>query len=220
MAKEHKIVNYINYYLLASMTDIRFTGKKAFGITELYDKEKEARLPAELRNGELCYVGIDTTYPVIIYHRSNGTNTVIDKKNSFGALNDNMIETSNMSLFVYAQNAKIKMSASEFKDFLSNAFPDHIDKVSSTNIGIRSGFIKTLSTNFNSGEIYKKEYPKTKRVLDPTFFLMEIKYSLEIRFKKGCVKTSHCVATPLEEYLLTEAGENLQTEIGENILLG
>lgn len=220
MAKEHKIVNYINYYLLSSMTDIRFTGKKAFGITELYDKDEKTRLPAELRNNELQYVGIDNTFPVILYHRSNGTSTVIDKKNSYGDVNDNLIETSSMSLFVYAQNLKIKMSASEFKDFISNAFPDHIDKVSTTNIGIRSGFIKTLSTNFNSGEIYKKEYPKTKRVLDANFYLMEIKYALEIRFKKGCVKTSHCIAAPLVDYLLTEAGENIQTEIGENILIG
>jgi len=218
VAKEKKIVDYINYYLLASMGDKRFAGKKAYGMTELH-KRGDAVLPAlQLETGELKYVGIDDVSPLIIYHRSNGTTETLDTITGFGSRNDNYVERSNMSMYVYAQADKMKMSSSELKDFLLVAMPDVVDRTSATNIGIRSGFIKHSTTNFNSLEIFKREY-RIKREFDPSFYFLEIKYSIETRFKKTCVKTGHCTPISTIAGLLTESGEALLTESGENIII-
>lgn len=231
MAKELKIIKYLNYYLLAGMTDIRFAGKKAYGLTELRERDKDLIIPAEiLQSGELRYVGIDDTYPVIMYHRSYGSTISQDKASIFNVgftdtignhgnkgIQD-LVEKSEMSLFVFAQWKKVRMSISEFKDFIVGVIPGEIDKVSCSNIGIKSAFMILSSSNFNTIEIYSKEYKNNKK-LNPDFFLMEIKYSIECRFNKSCVKTSNCIAPPSEEYLLTEIGENILTEAGENILI-
>lgn len=199
MARENKIASYINAYLDLAMRDQKFAGMKTYGLTEIYDRGKD-KLPAEVdSNGELIYVGIDDCHPVIIYHRCDSTTSVMDK-NNFGAGRDDVIETSQMRLFAYAQNQKVKMSAAEMKDFLYCAIPGLLDKTSCTNLGIKSANITVTGCNFNSLDTYKKEY-KLNRAFNPAFYLIEIKYSIECRMKKPCVDNA-CIIRPETEIII------------------
>lgn len=187
MANETQIIGYINSELLGAMSDAHFAGSKAYGITEIQERVKE-KLPAETtKQGELIYVGIDDTHPVIFYHRSYGSQILPDKQNSFGNGHD-LIETSNMGLIVFAQRHKIKMNANNFKDYLVDAMPINISKANAQILKIKSAFIRATGSDFNSLPLYKREYQVSKK-LDPRFFLLEIKYSIECRFNKMCPKT-------------------------------
>ncbi len=190
MVNENKIVELINGTLSGAMTDIRFSGAKFYGLTEVYPKDKE-RLPAEIgKNGELKFVSIDDTFPVIIYHRCISTNVIQDKPNQFGDRRDEK-ETSNMSLFVFAQSEKVKMNGSELKRFVGDLMPQIIDKVSCIELGIKSGLVYVNGCNFNGLENFKKEF-KVTRQFDPQFLFIEIKYSIETRYTNICVKTFCC----------------------------
>ena len=181
------------------------------------------------KDGEYKYIGIDDAFPIMFYHRSNGS-TITNDKISFGGgitdtlgnnniyANSDLIERTDLSLMVFAQLKKIKMTITELKDVIYAIIPGNVDKVSCSNIGIKSAFINLSGANFNSNEIYLKEYKTTKK-LNPNFLLIEIKYNIESRFKKSCIKTPHCSASERENNLLLETGEDILLESGEKIIL-
>ncbi len=190
-----EIVKIINAILIASaFNTATFQKTKLFGITKTIPyKEKTAGsfelLPTELDlEGNGTKVIPDDNNPLQIYHKINSITTVPDKQ-QYGNANDKVIRTSQLSMIVWAQMDKIKMTETQLDQLLLSVFPNKLLKADLTRLQLTDAVINMASTDFNSMQIFAREYATKQYYFNPKHLFFEVKYSIECKLSKKCIKT-------------------------------
>lgn len=149
---------------------IRIIGNEAEIIPALVDYEGEGK-----------YVGLDDTYPVIIYHKLNSLKTENAKYKGYGDDNADQVNTYDNSLIVYYDRKKLKKLPDEM----------YLKIQISVQENLKIDPFKTVSIKFNnvilnSAQVFANEYRGTAYKLAPEKNLIAINYTVESTFKKGC----------------------------------
>lgn len=190
-----EIVKLINIALLALAFNVEPRQKAVlFGISKPLpykvggDGSYEL-IPTELDlSGEGKKLIPDDKNPIQIYHKVNSIATVPDKA-QYGNSNDKIIRTAQMSMIVWAQSNKIKMMDNELDQLMLSVFPNKIATADLARLQLNACTINYNSSDFNSMPIFAREYATKKYYLNPQHLFFEVKYSIECRLNKSCIKT-------------------------------
>ena len=194
MSSLNKIVKNINASLRAtSFSDKRFASFEANGIVKLLPIQNKTGgydyRPAELTDsGEGKLLAPDDTKVLQIYHKVNGIEYSLQRERH-GNGNENIIRKANMSMMVFALRNKIKLSEEMLDLFILKGVPDKFNKTVLQELNISDCSIKHASTDFNSVQLFQREYGNKTYYLKPEHLFFEVKYQIECRMKKSCINT-------------------------------
>lgn len=190
-----EIVKLINIALLTLAFNVEPRQKAAlFGISKSLPYKLTTGGTYELIPTQLDLLGEakklipDDINPVQIYHKVNSVITVPDKQ-QYGNTNDKIIRTAQLSMIVWAQSDKIKLFDFELDELMLSIFPNKIATADLTRLQLTGCTINYNSTDFNSMAIFAREYATKKYYLKPQHLFFEVKYSIECRLNKSCIKT-------------------------------
>lgn len=156
-------------------------GIKVYGITQSVQRGSET-IPATVnKDGECRYVGLDDTYPAIIYHKNTAITTVRSARQGRGDEYSDLINTYSLSMIVYLDHKRSCLLPDEMFLFLQANFPDAIkeDPFSLIRVNITSVIL-------NSAQVLKTEYEGIELKIPPEKSLFQVNYNIETTFRKKC----------------------------------
>lgn len=175
------VTHIINQGLIKQLLYLRqFTGYAAHGIAELtFRSTDNAIYPFVAEDG--VYVGIDDTKPLILYHRSQNA-TIRNKGKGFGDVENKEVFAVSMTMVVYQNQERTKLTQDELFLYLKSAFPAMAFKI--PNFDYIS--VKINSVILNSQQVFRSEYQNLQYNLNPFQSLTAINYTIESEYKTAC----------------------------------
>lgn len=144
----------------------------------------EIAMPIELNvNNEAAWVGIDDTYPIIIYHRKLNSVYSINPDEQRGRKNNVVRENTDMLMVVFAKFANVKMTAEQLEAQIVAGFPDVIATPPN---GLNNMVVTAAQSSSDSEAIFNNEYKNTPYKLAPEDIMLSVRYSIQTQFNKGC----------------------------------
>lgn len=157
-------------------------GLKVYGIAEPIARGTQTIPGVVANDGEITYPGPDDLQSVIIYHKANALATRLSTTVKGVGDSPNAIQNAyGMSMIVYMDRKKIKMSPDDFYLFISANLPYQLE-VAPYNLVL----IQLNSVILNSQTVYDSEYKGVEKRLPANHSLMQINYTIESTFKKEC----------------------------------
>jgi hypothetical protein len=193
------IVKIINTGLKANaLSDTRFAAGQLFGIATPVAREKvgsaqRETLPCIYSADEPVYIGIDDTYPLIIYHRLlRNTTRPAPAAQQFGDGQKFVQGNATLAMIVYADRLKIELSPDQLEALIIAGTQDEIPKASYPSKGFSSMLVIPVETNFNSAAVFAQEYTNASFFLKPESILFQITYNVASQYRKDCLAICGC----------------------------
>lgn len=181
----------LNTILKASFTDKRFAGSlwvdhivKTAVIDTEDDRTKSA--PVYYKDGEYKYVGIDDTFPVIVYHKhiqSGFSDTDVNERT----------ETNRMQMVVFGRLDFLRLTNEVLGSLFVAAFPSEIRKSAYNYLGVSSLQPALSNANSDTAAIIAREYPGFDYQLGPEHGMLLFDYTLESNYNRNCFKACDCL---------------------------
>lgn len=193
MVNVNVIVNEVNESIKAFLNDDTFKGSSLNGIAYTLLKDKDNSLPGVIdHKGNATYVGIDDKYALMVYHKIISTvPKKAEKQRQFGDGNPQTVITNTMSLMVFSNREKLKLTQEALANYIVASIPVNIDSTILLKESLIECTIDVLKIDFNSTALYKREYLKESQ-LKTNQILFEVSYQIVYAFKTGCIKTCKC----------------------------
>lgn len=137
------------------------------------------------------YVGIDDTYPIIIYHRLLRNNTQPWDK-QFGDGNKFLKAKATMIMIVYADRSRIGISQDDLESLILSGMVDEIPKTQYQSMGVTSLLVTHQETSFNAQAVFAQEYQNADFFLKPESILFQITYIVDSQYRKDCLPICGC----------------------------
>lgn len=165
-----KIISGIKVYGLAESI-----ARKTGTVTEVF--------PGVIDNdGEIKYVGIDDLNSVIIYHKANALGVRNSTQNrGFGDDLNALINAYSLSMIVYMDRKKTKLSADQLFLYIQSNIPSEIKMSPYKQI-----LIQISTVILNSQAVFDSEYKGSENPLPANHSLMQINYTIESTLQKRC----------------------------------
>jgi len=173
------IIEIINEDLKNSFIKNGFGALSLFGISETTVKGEQS-FPVFFPNNQGAWAGFDDRKEVILYHKVNSVQTT-QAQTGYGDSFGEMINRYQINLVVYFKSQKVKPD--EMFAFIQAVLPESPKQENSKFTYIRTS---VLSAILNTMQVFNSEYKGIKYSLKPEQSLINISYTIESRFKKGC----------------------------------
>lgn len=178
----------------SSLKDKRFSTAQLEGIAyqvarESTEGEQLEVFPAIVEpEKDPRYIGVDDTYPLIIYHRVL-SNTYADdaKQSQYGDGFSAQVCSTDMLMVVFAKRAALKLSADQLEALLVSGFPDQFVRSATAEMQLTAKATLQAST-MDVFTVFAGEYRNVKFFLGVEDILFSLKYKIESRYRKGCFK--------------------------------
>lgn len=162
------------------------SGIKVYGIAESIARTKGSVveiIPGIVGNdGEIKYVGINDLDSVIIYHKANALGVKPSAvRKGYGDDPNNFVNAYAMSMIIYMDRSKTKLTPDQFFLFIQANLPFKIEQDPYALI-----LIQINTVILNSQAVYDSEYKGTENKLPANHSLMQINYTIESTFNQNC----------------------------------
>ena len=185
-----------------SLADARFaTGRFEAIAVDVSRKDADTgaitTFPAVMdKNYEAQEITVDDAYPIIIYHKILSKAYVFDKNptgpNQYGDGNRYVNETTQVKMVVYGKYATLKLTREQLEALITSNFPDNISPVSIQPLKLDNMVVTLKGSDLNSARVWQEEYKGIPLYLAPEDILFSINYSIDTRFRKGCINICDC----------------------------
>lgn len=157
----------------------------AVDVSRVNNDDTKIIMPAVIIEGEPKYVGIDDTYPIIIYHRilSSSYSPLVG---SVGDGNKDMRQVTTVKMVVYGKRSALRLNIDELEGILVSGFPDSIPAALVAPLKLQYITVGLQRSNLNSLEVFAQEYKGVEVFIGAEDLLFSIEYQIESRFRKGC----------------------------------
>lgn len=192
------IVNYINEELGKNLLqDKCFSNRQVIGICQSLARKEEQALqlfPSYVDNdGEAQYVGPDSDFDLIIYHRVNIiTISKAPNLRAFGDTRQNDANTARMSLVVFGVREKLQLTNDELAILMQASFPEAVTDKLRKELQFQSCNINLSDIVLNDMQVFEEEFKNVQFFLKPDQFLFKVNYTIESAFLKECFKKCNC----------------------------
>jgi hypothetical protein len=191
------IVDYINATLKAgSLKDKRFQTGKFLGLTTIVAKRKAdkslAIYPGIVNTqGEFTTVEPNDKFPIVVYHKVLSSGYGYEKDNSYG--NTSLIKSqTEMSMIVWGDSNKLKLSASRLEAVFLTGFPQRLSEQARKDLGLRMCLFTPLSSDMDQLRVFRGEYQNVDYFLKPQHSFFQIRYRVDMSFDQGCLDACGC----------------------------
>jgi len=137
---------------------------------------------------EYNYIGLDDTYPIIIYHKHLQT-TYVDLE-----LNERK-ETNKMQMVVFGRLDALNLNAETLGALLVTGFPATIKKNDYSNLPIVINSVTLTDAQPDAQAVFAKEYRNTAYQLGPQHALLQFGYTIESTYNRKCFDICGCLST-------------------------
>lgn len=190
------IVEIINSSLKEkAFNDKRFQKVAAYKVSKSLPYKSEdsgqgySYLPTEINDkGDGVALTPDDRFPVMVYHKMYSTANS-NAPSQYGNSNDIVRRTFQMSMIIFAQRDKIKMSEDLLELNIIYGMPSKLSKTQLADLKLRNVTITLGSTDFNSLSLFLREYNTKKYYLKPSYLFFEMRYTIECDVHKACINT-------------------------------
>ncbi len=178
-----------------ALSDARFSSGRYEGIAVDVSRKTDTGIetfPAIMdANYEAQPISVDDTYPIIIYHKIT-SKAYAKEKGQYGDFEINVIETSNVKMVVYGKYAALKLTREQLEALITSNFPDQIATALIAPLKLDNMTVNLKSSNLNSAQVFTEEYKGIPLFLAPEDILFSVAYTIDTRFRKGCIKICDC----------------------------
>lgn len=188
MAKTAQIIECINDTIKASLKDKRFAGSCFHGLAITHEENNSRYATTYSIEGEGKQINPDDEHPITIYHKNNGSVTTIATE-EFGDGRNRFVKKTSVSMIVIGIRKKLRMTAEDLETAIECSIPGTLSKTMLQSLTLMGVDIQVVQATYNSGEIYKREFNKENKNVDPRLLLVEIRYNIECMFNKTCINT-------------------------------
>jgi hypothetical protein len=186
MAKEHEIVSFINSELRTKQFNASRFQKGSFNeIAELVLDDEETKPGVINNSGDVEYVGIDDTYPFIIYHRVISPDAEWTSEQDFGNLR-NIKETTKMLMVVMGDRNRLQLTAEDIKTGIVAALPLELPGSELNSLGLKSANIIPGEFNWDRLEVYRGEFNLKEPKLNTNTIMFSFSYQIETVYDQSC----------------------------------
>lgn len=188
-----QIVDYINSQLrVKNLAADRFANAvfNAIGITQLRSNTSGQydALPFIFKDGKIHEIAPADSNVLTLWHKNLGA-LYTPNKQQYGDKNDIIVRTLQLSILVICNLNRILMTAEELELLISDALPTAIPKTLMESLRLTSCVISHQGSNFNSSELYLREFRTPEYKLKPHHQMLEVRYRIECTFRQGCINT-------------------------------
>lgn len=197
---ENKITLINQYIKQNALFDMRFqngyfinTPAQTAAMQSATDEGKLQYLPVFYNKParEYNYIGLDDTYPVIIYHKHIQT-TYVDVE-----LNERR-EINKMQMIVFGRLDILNLDAETLGALVVTGFPNIIKKADYQNLPIEITSVTLADAQPDAQAVFAKEYRNTAYQLGPQHALLQFGYSIESTYNKQCFDICGCLSSGTE----------------------
>jgi hypothetical protein len=193
MARLKEIVAFINNTLeTKAFKDKRFIAG-LHGIATMVEYQG-AIVPCIINNdADGKYVGLDDSFSVQVYHKNNGTvSLVVTSSDQFGDGNPVITRRYNMSMMVMGKRKLLDLTPEQLETIIDASFPDQLPAQLRNDFKLNNCSIGFSGTDHNSSTLLKREYGQPDKKYDLEMIIFEMKYTIECIYKKSCIDTLCC----------------------------
>jgi hypothetical protein len=184
-----ELVNHINSHLQPLVGN--YANSLLLGLTypilrqtRSGDTEINQIFPSVVSNsGECRDAVIDTTRPLMIYHKLIGITSQIMARSGFGDAKGDVLNVYNMQLVVYFGRDHLPLSLEELYIQINHYIPEELDPVNP----YKRISIKQAGLNANTMQVFQGEYKNVPYRLRSNDVLFTINYSIEAIINKSCI---------------------------------
>lgn len=149
------------------------------------EKEVVQVFPAVVSvSGECKDVTIDTTRPLMIYHKLLGMNIQLLASRAFGDSAGDVQSVHNMQMVVYFGRDHLPLTMEQLYIQLNHYLPEQLDPINP----YKRITIKQSGLNANTMQIFQSEYKNVPYRLRPNDVLFAINYTIETVINKNCIE--------------------------------
>lgn len=176
--------------------DARFkSGRFETLATDVSRKESDGSIktfPAVMNeNYEAIEITPDDTYPIVIYHKAVEKVYEPDKFQA-GDTQRYQVERSIVKMVVYGKYAALKLTKEQLEALITSNFPDQIPASKIQPLKLDNMTVTLRTSNLNTAQVFSEEYKGYPLFLAPEDILFSVKYSIDTKFRKGCIKVCDC----------------------------
>lgn len=186
-----QIINNIDATIISKLTASNLQPKKAFGLASRYYENDKFFPGVVSKSGEITNCFLDDNYAVSWYHR-NQKGVYDNIENNFGNRQDKVQETNEISLVIYTNTDKIKLSTETLKDVFISAVPSVLSKSVCESIDIFSCEIAPIAHELDSFLVFKEESNNDNVRVGVQHGLILIRYSIKSTYRRGCTVICEC----------------------------
>lgn len=188
-----QIVDYVNTTLRAGgLSADRFANASINGIafSQLRDNGQGQydALPVLLKDGRLQDVAVTDLHEITLWHKNQGSIPAPNKQ-QYGDANNILVRSVQMAMLVVCNLVRMKMNAEDIDLLIIDSFPSQLPKTMINSLKISTCVITLQGTNFNSAELYLREFRTSEYKLKPHHQMLEVRYKIECTFRQGCINT-------------------------------
>lgn len=159
-------------------------GLKAYGVGKTATNPDGKQLP--YIDGK--YIGIDDTYPAMLYHKEQSVNSTTVSGSGFGDNERHLQNTYQMSMVIYFNEKKCGLMADTLYTYIQSA----ITGVLKAREGYKSIRVSVQSAILNDAQVWRQEYGNALYKLSDAQRLIQINYNIVFVFDKNCIAIPNC----------------------------
>lgn len=183
-------VELINEHLKqVSLKDQRFQSGRFISLARLAvrkDGDQNITMPIEMNNNyEAAWVGIDDTFPLVVYHRKLGS-VYATAQRQMGRENNYIQEQADMLMVVFGKFANLKLTAEQLEAQIVASFPDVFPTAEIAGFGLTSMIVNLASSSSDSEVIFANEYRNVSYRLASEDIMLSVRYTIQTQFRKNC----------------------------------
>lgn len=188
-----QITGLINDHYLREggvLSDDKFSTGQINGLAEKVFDDSDKAFPTIYDQLEHQRVGLDDTYPFVLYHRSTGN--VYERLSGFGA-GYNVKQMASMVMIAFAVRDRIRLSPEELEGILILDAPDMIAKSMMSDLPVDSADVLVTGSELESAIVFGEEYPGSELSVGPEDILIKIEYTIVLQYRKDCQSFCDCL---------------------------
>lgn len=181
----------------AIFADKRFAGSQINGLAALAnykDGDVVKTSPFVMdRNNEPQQVGLDDSFPCIVYHRLLGLNyTQVNNTSQFGRGVNKQVQVADMLLVAYGRFAPLRITSEQFEALIAAGFPDEVASALLAPYKLDRMLVTLQGSNMLSQQVYAGEYGGLPVYISAEDILFSVRYRIETDFRKNCFSICDC----------------------------
>lgn len=133
------------------------------------------------------YIGIDDTYPSMLYHKQLSVASTTVPRTGYGNGDLNLQNTHQMAMVIYINEKKTGIIADQLYTFIQSAVTGVLKAESYKSIRV-----SVSSAILNDAQVWAQEYGQSPYKLSGPQRLIQINYSIVMVFDQNCITLPNC----------------------------
>jgi len=158
------------------------------GISKQVVRDQDA-IPSYIDNsGNGVFNAFDDNYSICVYHKCDNMIYASKIEGTFGDGQELQQETAMMSLFCWADRARLKTTQEAIASAIASAIPYTVDTTFKTDRNLTGVSIEIVQIDNNPLTVWGREFQGIEYQLPPESIYFQIIYKIETVYDKGCLE--------------------------------